>query len=62
MSISRASSRYFSLISLVGGRQRLAGSPINSMHSLSTRDIREKYREEAREMLIQCGTPRVIEA
>ncbi len=27
-----------------------------------TRDIREKYREEAREMLIQCGTPRVIAA
>ena len=27
-----------------------------------TRDIREKYREEARQMLIQCGTPRVISA
>jgi dihydrodipicolinate synthase/N-acetylneuraminate lyase len=27
-----------------------------------TRDIREKYREEAREMLIQCSTPRVIPA
>ena len=27
-----------------------------------TRDIREKYREEARQMLIQCGTPRVIAA
>ena len=25
-----------------------------------TRDIREQYREEARQMLIQCGTPRVI--
>ena len=27
-----------------------------------TRDIREQYREEARQMLIQCGTPRVIAA
>ena len=27
-----------------------------------TRDIREQYREEARQMLIQCGTPRVIGA
>ena len=27
-----------------------------------TRDIREQYREEARQMLIQCGTPRVISA
>ena len=27
-----------------------------------TRDIREQYREEARRMLIQCGTPRVIAA
>lgn len=27
-----------------------------------TRDIREQFREEAREMLIQCGTPRVITA
>ena len=27
-----------------------------------TRDIREQYREEARQMLIQCGTPRVITA
>ena len=27
-----------------------------------TRDIREQYREEARQMLIQCGTPRVIRA
>ena len=26
-----------------------------------TRDVREKYREEAREMLIQSGTPRVIQ-
>jgi dihydrodipicolinate synthase/N-acetylneuraminate lyase len=25
-----------------------------------TRDIREQYREEARKMLINCGTPRVI--
>ena len=27
-----------------------------------TRDIREQYREEARQMLIQCGSPRVIAA
>ena len=27
-----------------------------------TRDIREQYRDEARQMLIQCGTPRVIAA
>ena len=27
-----------------------------------TRDIRAQYREEARQMLIQCGTPRVIAA
>ena len=27
-----------------------------------TRDIREQYREEARQMLIQCRTPRVIAA
>jgi len=27
-----------------------------------TRDVREQYREEARQMLIQCGTPRVIAA
>jgi len=27
-----------------------------------TRDIREQYREEARQMLIQCGAPRVIAA
>ena len=27
-----------------------------------TRDIREQYREEARQILIQCGTPRVIAA
>ncbi|MDG2196746.1 MAG: dihydrodipicolinate synthase family protein [SAR324 cluster bacterium] len=27
-----------------------------------TRDIREQYREEARQMLIQCGTPRVVTA
>ena len=27
-----------------------------------TRDIREQYREEARQMLIQCGTPRVVAA
>ena len=27
-----------------------------------TRDIREQYREEARQMLIQCGTPRGIAA
>jgi len=26
-----------------------------------TRDVREKYREEAREMLIQSGTPRVVQ-